>query len=121
MKKVFIFGVILAAIIAGLVIFMQNVNLNRLGAEQYYVQLQEGERKEEKTDNGKKYISYEYTLPGFNKDGNEKNVKFTAAKELRQNAYLAVYVRDDIVRSYKEVTKQELPAQAKQKLAALQQ
>lgn len=117
MKKGFVAIAVVVIVLVGFVIFIQNVNLNRIGAEQYYVQInQDGKKIEDKSDSGQKYVSYEYTLEGFDSNGKEKSLTFTASKELRQDAYLRVYVKGNDVSSYQEVQATELPEQAKQKL-----
>lgn len=119
MKKLMVFGGILAFLVIGFIIFLQNVNIHRLGTDQYYVQVQEGTRMENKANDGKKYIQYEYILEGFDKEGVAKTLTFTAQKELRKEAYLRIYVKKSGVSSYQEVQASELPVQAKQKLDAL--
>lgn len=117
MKKGIIAVAIVLIVLVGFVVFIQNVNVNRLGAQQYYVQInQDGKRMEDKSDSGEKYVSYEYTLKGFDSKGEEKSLTFTANKELRKDAYLRVYVKGNDVSSYQEVQVSELPEQAKQKL-----
>ncbi|MEC0255544.1 hypothetical protein PAEVO_12190 [Paenibacillus sp. GM2FR] len=119
MKKTMIFGGILVAILIGFVVFIQNVNINRFGTDSYYVQIQDGTKVEDKADNGEKYIYYEYTLEGFNKEGKAKTLTFTANKELRKEAYLRLYVKEKGVSSYQEVQADKLPEQAKVKLETL--
>lgn len=117
MKKGFIALAVVVIVLVGFVVFIQNVNVNRIGAEQYYVQInQDGKKIEDKSDSGQKYVSFEYTLEGFDSNGKEKLLTFTAGKELRQDAYLKVYVKGNGVTSYQEVQATELPEQAKQKL-----
>jgi len=117
MKKGIITLAVVVIVLVGFVVFIQNVNLNRIGAEQYYVQInQDGKRMESKSDHGEKYVSYEYTLEGIDSKGKEKSLTFTANKELRKDAYLRVYVKGNDVSSYQEVQVGELPEQAKQKL-----
>ncbi|MEK3780412.1 YxeA family protein [Paenibacillus sp. FSL R5-0810] len=118
MKKGFIATAVVLIVLVGFVVFIQNVNLNRIGAQQYYVQItQDGKEMEDKSDSGQKYVSYEYTLQGFDSKGKEKSLTFTAGKELRKDAYLRIYVKGDGVSSYQEVKASELPELAKQKLA----
>ncbi|PCL91679.1 YxeA family protein [Paenibacillus lautus] len=119
MKKTMIFGGVLALLLIGFIIFIQNVNMNRLGTDQYFVQVQEGTRVEDKSDNGEKYVYYQYNLEGFDKEGAAKTLTFTAHKELRKEAYLRVYVKKTGVSSYQEVQASELPGPAKLKLDAL--
>lgn len=117
MKKGLIAIAVILIVLVGIVVFIQNVNLNRLGAQQYYVQInQDGKRFEDKSDNGEKYVYYEYTLDGYNPSGKVKALTFTAQKELRKDAYLRVYVKGEEVSSYQEVKADELPEGAKQKL-----
>ncbi|WP_339321930.1 YxeA family protein [Paenibacillus sp. FSL W8-0194] len=117
MKKGWIVAIVVLAVLVGFVVFIQNVNINRLGAHQYYVQVnQEGKKVEDKSDSGQKYVSYEYTLEGVDADGKEKSLTFTAFKELRKEAYLRIYVKGDEVSSYQEVQAAELPDGAKRKL-----
>ncbi|MWV44173.1 YxeA family protein [Paenibacillus sp. HJL G12] len=119
MKKGLVIGSVILVVLIGFVVFIQNVNLNRLGTDQYYVQIQDGKRMEEKSNDGKKFVYYEYTLDGFDKNGQEKSVTFTASKELRKEAYLSVYMKGDKAGSYQEVQENELPGPAKQKLERL--
>lgn len=118
-KKLTVLAVILI-ILVGINIFLKNVNLNRIGAQEYYVQInQDGKRIEDKSDNGKKYVSYEYALKGFNAKGNEKKLIFKANKTLRKDAYLRIYVKGSEVSSYQEVQANELPEKAKHKLESV--
>lgn len=105
-------------LIGGLVIF-QKVDFNRLGANEYYTQIiGQGKVLEDKDDSGVKYVRYEYKLPAFDKDGRQKTLTFTAQKQLRENAYLILFVKDDKgVTSYQEVKKQELPKKVSEKLS----
>ncbi|BFH64597.1 YxeA family protein [Paenibacillus azoreducens] len=120
MKKGLVIGAgIILALLIGFIVFIQNVNINRLGADHYYVQIQDGGKKmEDKTDSGEIYVNYEYTMKGFDEEGKEKTFTFTANKELRKQAYLRVYLKDDKVSSYQEVQANELPEKTKQKLEA---
>lgn len=118
MKKGLIIGAgVILAVLIGFIIFIQNVNINRLGADSYYVQIQDsGKKMEDKSDNGKIFTYYEYTMKGFNEEGKEKTFTFTAQKDLRKQAYLQVYLKEDKVKSYQEVQASELPEKAQQKL-----
>lgn len=117
MKKGIVALAVVLIVLVGFVVFIQNVNLNRIGAEQYYVQInQDGKKIEEKSNSGEKYVSYEYTLEGFDANGKEKRLTFRAFKELRKDAYLRLYVKGDGVSSYQEMQAAELPEGAKRKL-----
>jgi len=117
MKKGIIALAVVLIVLVGFVVFIQNVNLNRIGAQQYYVQInKDGKKIEDKSDSGQKYVSYEYTLEGFDSNGKEKVLSFKAGKELRKDAYLRIYVKGEGVSSYQEVQAAELPEGAKRKL-----
>ncbi|WP_028391119.1 YxeA family protein [Bacillus cihuensis] len=118
MKKVIISCTVIAAILIGGLVFIQDVNLNRLGADEYYTRIEgQGKKIEDKADNGQKYVSYEYELPAYDQEGKKKTLTFTATKQLREKAYLSLFVKDGKgVTSYQEVTKEELPEKAKDKL-----
>lgn len=118
MKKGLSITVVIVVLLVGFVVLIQNVNLNRLGAAAYYVQIEDGKRMESKESSGKKFVYYEYTLKGFDKQGKEKSVTFTAHKDLRKDAYLKVYMKGDEASSYQEVQASELPGPAKEKLIA---
>lgn len=117
MKKLIIVVITIGVILFSGLFFIQNVNLNRIGASEYYTQIEgPGKKIDGNFDNGEKYSSYEYELPAYNKDGKEETVTFTAQKQLREKAYLDVYIRKGVVRSYKEVKIDEIPEKAKEKL-----
>lgn len=118
MKKFQITIVTIIAVIVGFFLFIQNVNVNRLGADNYYVQITEnGKKIEYKSTNGEKFVSYEYTLPAINEDGKEQNLTFTSNHQLREKAYINLFVkREKEVTSYQEVKKEEIPAKAREKL-----
>ncbi|GIP56208.1 YxeA family protein [Paenibacillus woosongensis] len=117
MKKGIIALVVVMIVLVGFVVSSQYVNLNRLGAQQYYVQItQDGKKMEEKLNNGGKEVYYEYSMKGFDSNGKEKKLTFRAFKELRKEAYLRIYVKGDGVSSYQEVQAAELPEGAKRKL-----
>ncbi|AIK40174.1 MULTISPECIES: YxeA family protein [Bacillus] len=93
-------------------------DLNRMGKDEYYVQITvDGTEKNEKADNGQSHKSFEYKLPAFDKDGKEKEMEFTAVKNLRKEAFLRVFYSDKKgVAAWEEVKKDELPAKVKEKL-----
>lgn len=117
MKKLMIPGIIIVLIV-GFILFIQNVNLNRLGADNYYLQIKAaGEKIVDKSDNGQKFVSYKYSLPAYDKNGEEHTFTFNAQKQLRKGAYLNLFVKKDKgVTSYQEVKLDEVPDKAKEKL-----
>ncbi|OAB36861.1 hypothetical protein PMSD_11175 [Paenibacillus macquariensis subsp. defensor] len=117
MKKLIIFVSVIVVMVVGAFFFLQNVNINRLGTDSYYVQIKgKGEKFESKANNGEKFVHYEYTLPGFNEDGVEKVFTFTSNKQLREEAYLNLFVKDEKVKSYKEVKLEDISSAAQEKL-----
>ncbi|WP_282936084.1 YxeA family protein [Paenibacillus sp. RC67] len=118
MKKIIISIIVIAALAVGGLFLLQNVNLNRLGTDVYYTQIQgQGKKLEDKIDSGEILVRYEYELPAFDKNGQQKTLKFSAPKLLREKAYLSLFVKEEKnVTSYQEVTKAELPAKASQYL-----
>ncbi len=97
-------------------VLLSGCNLNRLGTDTYYVQItKDGEKLKEKNVNGD--TTYEYKLLGFDKDGKEKEMEFTALKNLRKEAFLRIYYSEKKgVKSWEEVKKDELPTKVKEKL-----
>lgn len=95
-------------------------DLNRMGKDEYYVQITvDGKEYNGKSDNGQPYKDYQYKLTGFDKEGQEKELEFTAQKNLRKDAFLRVYHSDKKgVSAWEEVKKDELPAKVKEKLGA---
>ncbi|WP_068529139.1 YxeA family protein [Paenibacillus glacialis] len=117
MKKLIIFVSVILVMVVGAFFFLQNVNINRIGTDNYYVQIKGmGEKIESKSSSGEKFVTYEYTLPAFNEDGQEKTFTFTSNKQLREEAYLNLFVKDEKVKSYKEVKIEDISNEAKEKL-----
>ncbi|WP_301169616.1 YxeA family protein [Brevibacillus nitrificans] len=119
MKKITISVIAVIALMLGVIFLIQNVNINRIGAEKYYVQIKEGKKTEGRADSGEKITYYEYSLQGFDENGQEKTLSFTANKDLRKEAFLCLYVKNNGVVSYQEVAEGELPDQAKEKVKGL--
>lgn len=115
-KSILSFIIIVGILLGGLVVF-QNVNFNRIGADEFYTQIiGEGKKIEKKSDNGEKFVNYEYKLTAFDKDGQQQVLTFTSTKQLREKAYLTLFVKDEKgVTSYQEVAKKELPKKAADK------
>ncbi|MFC4772023.1 YxeA family protein [Enterococcus hermanniensis] len=88
--------------------------------DDYYVQVTtDGKRIVSKDDSGNKYVDYKYSLPGYDKKGEEKQLDFSAAKDrpLRKEAFLKVtWNKNKGVTSYEEVQKKKVPEKAAEKL-----
>ncbi|WP_028543805.1 YxeA family protein [Paenibacillus taiwanensis] len=86
--------------------------------EEYYVQVGDKYTVEKsKTDKGEEYANYMYTLPGFDEQGNKRDITFNGLKVLRQHAYLKISLRADTVISYTEVQLEDIPDAAKVKIS----
>lgn len=111
MKKTFIVvGTGFVVLMVSLLI-IRHVNFNQIGAEKYYTRIcEEGKKIEDKAADGTIYTRYEYKQPAYDDDGNKETLTFTANKQLRENAYLLLYVKNEKgVTSYEEVSAEELP------------
>lgn len=88
--------------------------------ETYYVQVTtEGQKVESKDDSGEPFVDYEYSLRGYDENGQQKLLRFSAAKDrpLRREAFLKVtWNKKKGVTSYEEVQQKELPKKAAEKL-----
>ncbi|WP_429788322.1 YxeA family protein [Bacillus tropicus] len=116
MKKIIVFLSILIVFSSMLV----GCNLNRIGTEKYYVQINvDGKEEEAKSSDGEIMgKNYTYKLVGYDKEGKEKKLDFFAQKNLRKDAFLLVYYSEEKgVKSWEEVKKDELPVKVKEKLS----
>lgn len=112
MKKGMIGTIIAVVVIIGLGFTVLNIDFNRLNKEEFFVQVtQDGVLESTKLDSGEVVKTYHYKLNAVSASGEEKNIEFTANKNLRKNAYLKLYVKKDsvTVSSYDEVKKEDLP------------
>ncbi|UHA75955.1 YxeA family protein [Paenibacillus sp. 481] len=116
---VVVFGVVLGA---GLV--LSGVDLAKVkqqwGATKMYVQITNNGDKQGADEDSSRYY---YQLKAYDKDGTETPITFSAHKNLKQNAYLLVHVReytDDRgnheVATYEEIQSEEIPQKAKEKM-----
>ncbi|MGE6377786.1 YxeA family protein [Peribacillus muralis] len=118
MKKFLtVVGIIFLIGVAG-VFALTKIDFNRMNADHYYVQITEdGTQHDTKLGDGSVMTSYSYRLKAANADGETEALEFTAQKNLRKDAYLKVYVKDeDEVSSYDEVKFEEIPKKAQEKL-----
>ncbi|WP_239254923.1 YxeA family protein [Listeria ilorinensis] len=118
MKKAFfiIISVILALGILA-ILALRFINFNQIGADSYYVQItQNGDKQTEYSEDGSDISRYNYKLTGYDENGKAKKLSFDADKNLRLHAYLRVYNKNDMVSSYEEVQKQDIPQKAQAKL-----
>lgn len=118
MKQNILTCVWIAAVFLGLLLFVQNVNFNRLGADVYYTQIQgQGKEMKDSIGMGETWVRYEYELPAVDTSGEQTTLSFTADKQLREQAYVRLYVKKGKgVTSYQEVRQEELPEKVKDQL-----
>ncbi|MFF2890118.1 YxeA family protein [Paenibacillus sp. NPDC057967] len=96
-------------------ITLQTLNFNRLGADAYYTKI-EGAGAKVNEDMPDDYIRYAYEFPSYKDDGEVAKLPFTAAKQLREGAYLKLYVKEGKgVTSYHEVSFDDIPEAAQKR------
>lgn len=92
-KGAAIVGVVAIVLIVAIVIVLK-MDFNRMGKENAYYQIGAPASIEEtKLDSGEIMKRYLYTGPAYKEDGEMIEVEFSAAKELRQGAYLKLYLK----------------------------
>ncbi|GAA0375300.1 YxeA family protein [Bacillus horti] len=118
MKKIFATLLTVVVVFMGMVLALATVDINRLGKDNLYVQISEHTDIEEtRLDSGEVVKRYWYELPAYDENGVKNMVEFSAARELRLDAYLMLYVKNENeVTSYDEVQWNEIPTQAQEKL-----
>ncbi|WP_080872095.1 YxeA family protein [Oceanobacillus timonensis] len=118
MKKLFFVMIGVVVLFAAAVVVLMTVDFNRAGKDNVYIQVDEpASTEEDKMDTGEIATTYWYEQPAYTEDGEEIEVTFSAQKDLRQGAYLMLYVNDDNeVSSYDEVSEEELPAAVEEAL-----
>ncbi|AKL96098.1 hypothetical protein CACET_c26530 [Clostridium aceticum] len=109
MKKTF---VILAILM--LVGVFTACDINRIGKNNVYIEVIEPtEIMEDRLTSEEVITRYIYKQKAFDKKGKPIDVEFSAGKELRQGAYLMLYVKNENeVTSYDEVKWDEIPNDA---------
>ena len=109
---------IVSILLVAFVVILATVDINRFGKENVYVQVGDPSYTDEYTiDSGQVITTYWYELPAYHEDGNALNVEFSAQKELKQGAYLKLYIKKGSeVTSYDEVSWDEIPKAASEEL-----
>lgn len=85
--------------------------VRRIGKASYYVHIVQPGEKMHPNDNNALW-DYQYKIVGFDALSQKKTLIFFAPKQLRQGAFLCVYVNssDNTVISWEEIDKTALPA-----------
>lgn len=113
-KKVMGISIILIIVLIGAVLFIMSkfltTDYNKRGTDKYYLQIV-GEGEAYDSNPGEEEdIRYNYNLPAYDNEGNQKNMEFTSAEPLTEGAYLVVYYRSDKgVTTYEEIQKSAIP------------
>ncbi|MCT6924493.1 YxeA family protein [Metasolibacillus sp.] len=120
MKKVFIGLTSLIVLVVAALVIIATVDFNRLGKDAVYVQITgDGDIEKFTASDGEVMMMYWYKQPAYKESGEAVDVKFSAGKNLRQDAYLKLYVKKgNEVTSYDEVSYEELPDKVKEQLVA---
>lgn len=115
MKKGLIGIVVVAVLLIGAIIALATVDFNRMGKDNVYYQIPaESLVEETKLDSGEIIKRYLYTGTAYKENGESIEVEFSAAKELREGAYLKLYLKKgDVVTSYDEVQPSDIPDKVK--------
>ncbi|MCM1992231.1 YxeA family protein [Oceanirhabdus seepicola] len=123
-----ILGIILAAVLIGIIILgvaekNNFLGMKKWGTKEYYVQIKDnGEEYITKNTEGEKSVLYFYKTDAYNKDGKQIKVEFHSDKNLKLDAYLLVLAfsqdKNDYnqILSYEEVHADKVPSKAKEQL-----
>ncbi|MEZ2660623.1 YxeA family protein [Aneurinibacillus aneurinilyticus] len=80
------------------------------GKDIYYTRINNDDVKKNEDER------HEYNLISYDKDGNEKKLKFTTARQLREHAYIKLYVATFRgVTNWQEVQLDDLPGKVQEK------
>lgn len=80
------------------------------GKDIYYTRINNDDVKKNEDER------HEYNLISYDKDGNEKKLKFTTARKLREHAYIKLYVATFRgVTNWQEVQLDDLPGKVQEK------
>lgn len=114
MKKVIPIIIVLAAVVLGGFFYYSKTYLS---GDEYYVKITtDGQKIEEKYDDGTSGENYVYDLTGFDESGKSKELEFKGNMErpLRRNAYLKVSYSESKgnVTQWEEVAEKDVPADA---------
>ncbi|GAF64440.1 hypothetical protein BTS2_1333 [Bacillus sp. TS-2] len=118
MKKLAILLMVVVFLFIGGVVVLATVDFNRLGKDNVYVQVTEPTNVEETVlESGEVMQRFWYETFAYDESGERVEVEFSAAKELRENAYLMLYVKNqNEVTSYDEVMWEVIPEAAQNEL-----
>ena len=117
MKKTMVGIVVIAVLAAGFLAILPEEERDLLNPlvprEEIYVQIN-------KPGTPRGAGGYDYTLPGYTAEGEQREVTFYAGKKLREQAYLKVTAKGAYVETWAEVQFEQLPEKAKRQLQTSQ-
>jgi len=118
MKKILIPIIVFIVLIVAGIIFLMSFDFNRFGKSHAYIEVMEPtEILEDQLSNGEIMKRYAYNQNAYKDNGEEIKITFTASKELRQGAYLQMYLdKKGNVTSYDEISFDDIPKAAQEKL-----
>ena len=124
MKKKWLIGLGVAAVVISGVILCYTMFFSSLGDTYYYTQIDNsrlsragGQGVIDLTGNGG--MEYSYTLPSYDENGGQRDVTFGVSRELRESAFLRLTVRSGRgVMTWAEVQYDELPPAVREHYAA---
>lgn len=113
-KGLLVFGVMIV-LLAGAVFALATIDFNRMGKSNAYYEIGgPASIDETKLDSGEVLNRYVYDGAAYKENGEEIQVEFTAGKQLREGAYLMLYLdKNELVTSYDEVQADDIPEQVK--------
>lgn len=115
MKKGLVAVGVIAVLLVGAVFAIANIDFNRMGKANAYYEIGEPASVDAtKLDSGEVVKRYVYGGSAYKENGEEIPVEFTAGKQLREGAYLMLYLdKNELVTSYDEVQAEDIPEQVK--------
>ncbi len=113
MNKVFGKILIAIAVVAALVGAIFGLNHLENYEEYFYVQVDNSKLSEAHSS---EEMRYQYQLPGYNSEGQQKSIAFKTTRELRDRAYLKVLLKATGVNRWEEVQPDDIPAKTRTQL-----
>lgn len=88
-------------------------DIQNLSADKYYVQIKNEAQPADKDD----IFKYKYTVDGYDKKGNKKELEFSASENLKKETYLKVYYKEKKgVNDWEKIEKKDVPKEAMEKI-----
>ena len=114
MKK--LIPILLAILIIPVLLTGCNDRYNPFARKTYYYVVIKGEGTPKEDGEGNITEFIEYKLPVYNKEGKEKIITFTGSTHLREGTFLKIILKNESVKAYKEIEKENVPKGALEKM-----